>query len=373
MPDVPQAASLTSLAERARVVVDAAAISANVARMAGAAPRSACCAVVKADGYGHGAVTAARAALEGGATWLAVATAAEAAELRAAGIDARLLVLGPLTGPELGAVLAADADIVAWTEETIDAAAALGGARVHVKFDTGMGRLGTRDREGALALLRRCVDTPGIEPAGAMTHFATADELGDTYFGEQLAAFRAWVADARAIAPEAVVHAANSAAILRDEASHFDLVRPGVSIYGLDPFGADPGSRELQPALSLRAAIGAVRHVRAGQSTGYGRRWVAPADGYVGVIPVGYADGWRRGFTGRADALVGGRRCRLVGTVSMDSVAVDLGAEPVPVGTEAVLIGSQGGERIIAEDLARAIGTINYEITCGLGSRLPRR
>ncbi len=373
MAEVPQTASLAPESERASVHVDAAAIASNVARMAGAAPRTQCCAVVKADGYGHGAVTSARASLEGGATWLAVSTAGEAAELRAAGITARLLVLGPLTAPELEVVLRADADIVAWTDEILGAAAALGGARVHVKLDTGMGRLGTRDPDRALALLRRCVEMPGLEPVGAMTHFATSDELGDRFFGEQLARFQAWVPRAREVMPQLVVHAANSAAILRDEAAHFDMVRPGVSIYGLDPFGADPISRELRPALSLTATVGAVRHVQAGESTGYGRRWVAPTDGYIGVIPVGYADGWRRGLTNAADVLIDGRRVPLVGTVSMDSFAVDLGTEPVPAGTEATLIGSQGDERILAEDLARALGTINYEITCGLGPRLPRR
>ncbi len=373
MSDAASASSLRPRAERASARIDAAAITANVARMGGEAPRSVCCAVVKADGYGHGATTAARAALAGGATWLAVSTAAEAAELRTAGIDARLLILGPLTADELEVALAADADLVAWTDAMLDAAAALGGARLHIKLDTGMGRLGTRDPDKASRLLQRCVDEPGLEAAGVMTHFATSDELGDRFFGEQLARFAAWVPTARQIAPGLVAHAANSAAILRDDAAHFDLVRPGVSIYGLDPFGADPRSRDLAPALSLTASLGAVRRVRAGESTGYGRRWVADRDGYLGIVPVGYADGWRRGLTNRAEALVEGRRVRTVGTVSMDSVAVDLGSEPVPVGSEVVLIGEQGEERILAEDLARTLGTINYEITCGLGPRIPRR
>ncbi|MDO9352781.1 MAG: alanine racemase [Solirubrobacteraceae bacterium] len=373
MPDVPNPSSLRPRAERASARVDRSAIAANVARMAGEAPRSALCAVVKADGYGHGAVTAAHAALDGGATWLAVSTATEASELRAAGIDARLLVMGPLTAEELRESLDADADVVAWTDALLDAASALGGARIHVKYDTGMGRLGTRDPEKALGLLRRCVETPGLQAAGLMTHFATADELGDRFFGEQLARFLDWLPQAKAIAPEAVAHAANSAGILRDDACHLDMVRPGVSIYGLDPFGADPRPRELTPALTLSASLGAVRRVKAGETTGYGRRWVADDDGFIGIIPVGYADGWRRGLTGRAEALVDGRRRPLVGTVSMDSVAVDLGPEPVAVGSEVVLIGAQGDERILVEDLARTLGTINYEITCGLGPRVPRR
>lgn len=373
MPDVSHATPFSLQAVRVRAEIDPAAITANVGRMAAEAPRSQCCAVVKADGYGHGAVLAARAALAGGASWLAVATASEVRELRQAGIDARLLVLGPLTADELASVLADDADIVAWTDDQLDAAAALGGARVHIKLDTGMGRLGTRLPEEATRLLQRCVDTPGLEAAGVMTHFATADELGDRFFDEQLERFLDWLPAARAVAPALVAHAANSAAILRDPRAALDLVRPGVALYGLDPFGADPAPRSLRPALSLRAALGAVRPIRAGQSTGYGRRWVAERDGFLGVVPVGYADGWRRGLAGAASALIDGRRYPLVGTVSMDSVAVDLGPEPVAVGSEVVLLGTQGDERIIVEDLARALGTINYEITCGFGPRIPRQ
>jgi alanine racemase len=373
MSDAVPVSSLTPRAERVAAHIDESAIAANVARFASAAPRSRTCAVVKAHGYGHGPVTAARAAIAGGAEWLAVATAAEASQLRAAGIEARLLILGPLTDEELAEALAADADLVCWTDALIDAAAALGGARIHVKLDTGMGRLGTRDPAHATALLQRAVDTPGIEAAGAMTHFATADELGDRFFGEQLQRFADWLPTARAVAPDLIAHAANSAAVLRDEASHFDLIRPGVGIYGLDPFGADPRPRELTPALRLTATLGAVQPIAAGESTGYGRRWVAERDGFIGIIPIGYGDGWRRDLTGRADALIDGRRLPLVGTVSMDSVAVDLGTEPVAIGTEVVLIGEQGDERILVEDLARTLGTINYEITCGLGARIPRR
>jgi alanine racemase len=373
MSDVPLSTREASSLQRVWAQVDVDAIAANTSRLIRAAPRSACCAVVKADGYGHGAVRAAQAAVRGGATWLGVVTADEAEELRQAGIDARLLVLGPLTLSELERVLAIDADIVAWTDDILDAASALGGARVHVKLDTGMGRLGARTADDATRLLQRCVDAPALEAAGAMTHFATADELGDQFFDEQLRRFLPWVAEVRRLAPSAIVHAANSAALLRDEAAQLDMVRPGVALYGLDPFGADPASRDLQPALALRASLGAVQPIRAGQSTGYGRRWVAASDGWVGIVPIGYGDGWRRGLSDAAGAIVDGRWCPLVGTVSMDSVAVDLGAVPVPVGTVVTLIGTSGDHRIVAEDLARALGTINYEITCGLGPRIPRR
>lgn len=216
MPDAPASTRDATGVRRVWAEVDASAITANTQRIAAAAPHSACCAIVKADGYGHGAVRAAEAAVAGGATWLGVVTADEAQELRDAGIDARILVLGPLTLPELERALAADADIVAWTDGVLDAAIALGGARVHVKLDTGMGRLGCRSTTEASRLLQRCADEPSLVPVGVMTHFATADELGDRFFGEQLSHFAAWVDEARGIAPGVIAHAANSAAILRD-------------------------------------------------------------------------------------------------------------------------------------------------------------
>ncbi len=286
MPDASSPARGATHPQRVWAEIDPEAIARNVERFREAAPQSVCCAVVKADGYGHGAVTAARAAIAGGATWLAVATAAEATELRAAGITERLLVLGPLTPRELDEVLAADADLVAWTHEVLDAAAARGGARVHVKLDTGMGRLGTRDPQLAMELLRRCAEDSALEAAGVMTHFATADELGDLFFAEQRDAFLAFVEQARQVTPGVIAHAANSAAVLRDSATHLDMIRPGVGVYGLDPYGSDPGARGLTPALALRSTLGAVKPILAGQSTGYGRRWTAEEDGYVGIIPL---------------------------------------------------------------------------------------
>jgi alanine racemase len=330
---------------------------------------------VKADGYGHGAVPAARAALTGGATWLAVAAAHEARELREAGIDnVPVLVLGALSPEELDVALAARADVTVWREELVDAISARGGGRVHVKLDTGMGRLGTRDAAAALSVAARADAAPGVELVGAMTHFATADEPGDAFFGEQLDRFTAWIADVRAAHPTITVHAANSAATLRDPASHFDLVRTGVAIYGLDPFGEDPAARDLRPALELTSWVAAVKPIAPGESAGYGRRFVAEAPTHLATIPIGYGDGFRRAFTNNADVLVRGRRLPLVGTVSMDNVTVDAGADAAAaVGDEVVLLGAQGDERITAEELARRLGTINYEITCGLLPRVPRR
>jgi alanine racemase len=358
-------------AVRALARVNVAAIERNVARLrrelrAGAE----LCAVVKADGYGHGAAQAARAALAGGATWLAVAAANEAAELRAAGIHARLLVLGALSPDELDIALGADADVVAWREAFVDAVAGRGGGRVHVKLDTGMGRLGTRDPDEAARVVAAVTASDGVELTGAMTHFATADERGDAFFGEQLARFEAWALPLCERHPGLVLHAANSAALLRDAASHFDLARVGVAIYGLDPFQEDAGAQALEPALELASYVAEVKPCAAGESAGYGRRFVAERDTVLATVPIGYGDGVRRALTNNAELLVVGRRFPLVGTVSMDNVTLDLGADGGGVrhGDEALLI----GPGLPAEEMARRLDTINYEVTCAFTARVPR-
>jgi alanine racemase len=367
--------------------VDVAAIERNCARLSAVAAPARLCAVVKADGYGHGAIPAAHAALAGGAEWLAVATAAEAAELRAAGIGAPLLVMGALSEAELRVVLAARADVVAWREGFVAALAAAASQRsgsaqpgrsaaddpvgVHVKLDTGMGRLGTRDAEEALAVARAVAAAPGLRLAGAMTHFATSDD-DPAFVAEQLAAFAPWADAVRALEPDVLVHAANSAAALRVPDSRFDLVRCGIAVYGMDPFHRDPAAHGLEPALTLATYVAEVKLCAPGQSTGYGRRFVAEEPTWIGTLPIGYADGVRRALTNNADVLVGGRRRPLVGTVSMDNVTIDLGREGGRRGEPAVVIGAQGGERILAEELAERLGTINYEITTGISARVPR-
>jgi alanine racemase len=358
-------------AVRALARINVAAIERNVARLRRELrPGGELCAVVKADGYGHGAAPAARAALAGGATGLAVAAAGEAAQLRAEGIDARLLVLGALSPSELDVALGADADVTAWREPFVAAVAARGGGRVHVKLDSGMGRLGTRDPGEATRVAAAAADAGAVELAGAMTHFATADERDDAFFGEQLARFQAWVAPLVDRHPELVVHAANSAALLRDAASHFDMVRAGVAIYGLDPFQEDAAARDLEPALELASYVAEVKACAAGESVGYGRRFVAQADTTIATVPIGYGDGVRRALTNNAEVLVNGRPFPLAGTVSMDNVTLDLGADGagVRLGDEALLI----GPGLPAEAMARRLGTINYEITCALTSRVAR-
>lgn len=364
--------------QRTQASVNLAAIERNCARLCSELRAGVeMCAVVKADGYGHGAAQSARAALAGGASWLAVAGSREAAELRSAGVGgARVLVMGALTTVELEQALAAGADVVAWREGYVQAIAAAGGGRVHVKLDSGMGRLGTRDAAEASRVLAAARDTPGVQAVGAMTHFATADELDDDgFFERQLDAFTRWVRSIKAEQRDLVAHAANSAALLRDADSQFDMVRCGIAVYGMDPFGADPSARMLEPALELSSYVAEVKRCSAGESAGYGRRFIAECDTHLGVLPIGYGDGWRRGLSNNADVLICGRRHPLVGTVSMDNITVDLGADAGVErlrGERAMLIGSQGGEQITAEEVAMRLGTINYEVTCALTPRVPR-
>ncbi len=356
-----------SATRRATATVDVGAIAANVARLRRELQDGVrLCGVVKADAYGHGVAHAVGGAREGGAHWLATATAAEAAAVReVAGPNPRILVLGVTTPGEVGVALEADADVTVWDEGFL--AALPSSARVHIKLDSGMGRLGTRDPD----LATRLADSAAAREmlAGLMTHFATADERGDDFFGEQLARFCDWVAPLRERHHEAIVHAANSAATLRDPAAHFDMVRPGLALYGLDPFGEDAGERELQPALRLTSWVGAVKGIAPGQSAGYGRRFVAERDSVLATVPIGYGDGWRRALTNNAEVVINGRRHPLVGTVSMDNITVDLGpGSDVQVGDEVVLL----GDGISAEEIAQRLGTINYEVTCGLLPRVPR-
>jgi alanine racemase len=378
---LPRPGASSPLRSRAEARVDLGAIERNVGRLAAVAAPAALCAVVKADGYGHGMVPAARAALAGGATWLAVATAEEARGLREAGIEGPVLVMGALSPEELDVALAAHADVVAWREGFV---ARLGPAReavtrppaeavrVHVKLDTGMGRLGTRDPEEATRVAEAVAARPDLRLVGAMTHFATADD-DPAFVAEQLALFTPWAEAVKAAHPDVLVHAANSAATLREPAARFDLVRCGIAVYGMDPFHEDPAVHGLEPALSLISYVAEAKLAAPGQSAGYGRRFVAAAPTWVGTLPIGYGDGVRRGLTNNADVLVGGRRVPLIGTVSMDNVTVDLGgAGRDAVREEAVLIGRQGDEQILAEEVARRLDTINYEVTCGISGRVPR-
>ena len=362
---------------RAVAEVNLAAIERNTARLCDRiGPHTRLCAVVKADGYGHGAVQAAQAALRGGASALAVATADEAMQLRRE-LDRSVLVMGALSPEELRIAVAARAEIVAWdlgfVELLAHEAESAGPIDVHVKLDTGLGRLGTRDAEQALAVVKAVVSSPALRLTGAMTHFATSDS-DQAFAAEQLAAFEPFVAEARALATSDItVHAANSAGILRVPGSDFDMVRAGIALYGADPMNNDPDDHGLEPALALRSYVATVKPIIAGQSTGYGRHFIARHDSNIATVPIGYGDGVVRAFANNCDVLIGGRRYQVCGMVSMDNITVDIGADPlVSVGDRVTLIGTDGDQRQTAEDLARRVGTISYEVLCWISRRVPR-
>ncbi len=367
------------MAVRALARVNLAAIERNVISLrARLAAGTELCAVVKANASGHGAVPVARAALAGGASSLAVATAGEAAELRAAGLTAPVLIMGAISTAELPEALAAGAELVAWDErfvaELVGRADGRKPVRCHVKLDTGMGRLGTRDAGAALAVAESIrAGAPALALVGAMTHLATAD--GDQEFvAEQLAAFAPFVKQLQARFGRLAVHAANSAGTVREPASHFDMVRCGIALYGCDPMNQDPDHWGLEPALELSTYVAAVKLIRPGESAGYGRRFIADRETQIATLPIGYGDGVRRGLTNNCDVLITGRRYPLVGTVSMDNVTVDLGFAPdIAVGAPATLIGRSGDERQTVEDVANRLETINHEVLCGISGRVPRR
>jgi alanine racemase len=359
-------------------VVDPEAVGHNTRLLAGLAPDARFCAVVKADGYGHGAVAVSQAALAGGATWLAVAHAGEAVPLRAAGIDALILLLSEPTPSEIPVVVAHEVRTVVCTAPTIEALAGFASSSrpvpVHLKVDTGMGRIGCRPADALQ--LAACIDRePGLLLEGVMTHFALADEPGDPTTARQLDCFSE-VLDRleRAGLRPPFAHAANSAGLLAHPASHLDLVRAGIAVYGLAPSPALAGRVDLRPALSLHARVSLVKRACAGQSVSYGHRHTLAADTVLATLPIGYADGVRRalGLAG-APVLIGARRRRMVGVVTMDQLIVDCGpGGDVAEGDEAVLIGRQGDEEVTAEEWAELTGTIAYEVLTGIGPRVPR-
>lgn len=336
------------------------------------------CAVVKADGYGHGMAECAEAAIRGGASTLAVAAATEAFELRERVPGTPILVMGALTGAEVDVSLQARAELNVWRvgflAELAERSEMLGmRPRVHVKYDTGMGRLGERDPAVVRELVEACAADERVELAGLWTHFATADEDDESFLRGQLERFAELAVPLRERHPGLILHAANSAATLRGAEFHFDMVRCGVAIYGLDPFGADAAASGLAPAMSLHSYVADVKRYDPGEPVGYGRTWTAKGEALVGVVPIGYGDGYRRGLGNHCDVLVGGSRRPIVGTISMDNLTIDLGIESdAGPGEPVVLIGSQGGLEVSAEELARRLGTINYEVTCGISSRVPR-
>jgi alanine racemase len=329
---------------RSELTVDLGAVRRNARTLRRALDGAELWAVVKADGYGHGAADVGAAALDAGATALCVASVPEALALRRELGDARMLVMGPASRDEVGAAREARLELVVADGQIPE------GVRVHLKLDTGMGRWGLSE-----------LPAPTREVVGLMSHLAASES--DAEFTElQVERFR------RATEPFAQLtrHLANSAAALRVPAARFDAARCGIALYGISPFGADPADDALEPALRWESSLAQVKRLQAGESTGYGRRWVAERPTWIGIVPVGYADGFRRDLTG-TEVRVAGEPRRVVGTISMDAFAVELARE-LPVGEPVTLL----GDGVLAEAHARVAGTIAYELVTGVG-RAPER
>jgi alanine racemase len=339
------------------------------------------CPVLKADGYGHGAAGCARAAAEAGVDRIAMATAREAVQIRSAVPEMPLLVLGAMSPPEIDLALSTRAEVSAWDPgfiAAIDARAAKAGRTVgvHVKYDTGMGRLGSFDPGLVLAMCRQVDSSSNLDLRALWTHFATADEADRTFLDLQRERLASLGGEVRSEFPAVKLHAANSAAMICEPETHFDMVRPGVAVYGMDPFGIDAAGQGLQPVLSFHSYVASVKHFEPGMSAGYGRTWIAGKPTRVATVPVGYGDGVRRALSNRGHVIIGGNRFPIAGTISMDYLTVDLGdstaAGTVNIGDEVTLIGSQGEARITSEEVARHFDSINYEVTCGISPRVPR-
>ena len=331
-------------------------------------------AVVKANAYGHDVDHIAQVAVAAGARRLCVATLSEARHLRQIGIRVPILIMGPLDASSIGRAIDLDVSFTVLSHAMVDAlehvtrergARAARRARVHLKVDTGMGRWGV-PMSDAMEALERVRVMPGVELEGVMTHFATADDEDPAFLNIQLARFREFVAAVRIVEHSVVAHAANSAATLRRPDTHFDAVRCGVATYGMDPMGIGAARHDLEPVLELRSHVADLRELAAGESTGYCRSFVATEPTRIALIPLGYADGVRRSVgRGVGSALVRGVAREIIGTVSMDHVSlrVDTGVE---LGDVVTILGRDGASELRAEDHARWLGTINYEITCGI-------
>jgi alanine racemase len=352
--------------------IDLAAIrhNAGVLRPEGAALM----AVVKADGYGHGAAPVARAAIDGGASWIGVALVEEGVALRDAGIEAPILVTSEAPHGAEAIAIAARLTPVLYSEDGLDRmsrAARRAALPVHLKVDTGMHRVGVWPPEDMPAFARR-VEAAGLEVEGLWTHFASSEDDPELT-AAQFERFTRTVEAVRTIGIHPrILHAANSAATIAAPTTRLDLVRPGIALYGVLPARGVGDDLGLRPALTWRSRVTFVKRLAAGERVSYNHRYELPREATVATVPVGYADGLPRAATG-ADVLIGGRRCPIIGNVTMDQVLVSCGDLPVASGDEVVLIGPQGDDRLDAWDLAGSAGTIAYEIVSRLGRRVPRR
>jgi alanine racemase len=361
--------------------VDLAAVRHNAALLADRASPARLCAVVKAFAYGHGPLPVSGAALEGGADWLAVALVEEGADLRQAGVTAPVLLLSEPPHQAMADVVGLRLTPTIYTPDGLAAlaAAAAASARtepvaVHVKVDTGMHRVGAAHAD-AIKLALAVEELPQLRLEGLWTHFAVADAPGDGFTALQGHRFQAAIDElATAGIRPPLLHACNSAGALWHPGSHYDLVRCGIALYGVAPSPAMEGAADLRPALSLRARVAYVKEVDAGEGLSYGLRYRLERRSVVATVPIGYADGvpWRLGVSG-GEVLVGGRRRPIAGSVTMDQILVDCGDDrSVHAGAEVVLLGRQGPESITAWEWAERVGTIAYEILCGIGARVPK-
>lgn len=343
--------------------------------------------VVKADGYGHGYLEVSKTLLENGADCLAVAVLDEAIQLRKCGIDVPILILG-YTPPKYAEELIKN-DIMpnCYTYELAEAISAAGKklgkpGKIHIKVDTGMGRVGLRYTEDE-AINQATVDEiikianlPFVEINGMFTHFSVADENDDEYTLKQFKRFKSVCSRVKAAGVKVeLCHCCNSAGLMRFPEYHMDMVRPGIILYGLKPSEYVPDDiLKLKPAMSLKAQITNVKEVENGTSVSYGRKYISESKSTrIATIPIGYADGYSRVLSGRTEMIAGGKKCRQIGNICMDQCMIDVtNANNINIGDEVILFGSDGENVISIEEIADIMGTINYEILCVIGKRIPR-
>ncbi|MFF4604259.1 alanine racemase [Streptomyces sp. NPDC001339] len=373
---------MNETAKRARAAIDLAAVRSNVRALRERAPGAELMAVVKSDGYGHGAVPCARAARAAGAAWLGTALPEEAFALRAAGDTGRLMCWLWTPGGPWRKAIELDIDVAVsglWALREVTAAARACGrtARVQLKIDTGLGRNGCQPADWAeLTRAARAAEAEGaLTVTGVWSHFACADEPGHPSIAAQLAAFREALgtAEAAGLRPE-VRHLANTPATLTLPEAHFDLVRAGIGVYGISP-SPEIGTSEdfgLRPAMTLEASLASVKRVPGGHGVSYGHRYSTPGATTLALVPLGYGDGIPRHASGTGPVLVAGKWRTVAGRIAMDQFVVDLGGEPAEAGDPAVLFGPGDRGEPTAEDWGRAAGTIGYEIVTRIGSRVPR-
>lgn len=355
--------------------IDLGAIKHNVRELGRFSGSSMRMAIVKADAYGHGAVETSKAAIEAGADWLGVATPEEAEEL--AFLGKPILILSPVFEEATLDSIKFGISLCVFTKEHMlmaskKAAECGKKAKLHIACDTGMGRIGIRS-EAELEEVLLAADE-NIEIEGIFTHFSTADEADRSYTEQQIRRFRAFCDRAKALGFNPIVHAANSAAIMAFPEAHFDMVRMGVAMYGYFPasdFKAE--GIELKTAMSVKSAISHIKEIEAGEAVSYGRHFVAGRKSIIATVPIGYADGYMRANSNKAEVLVSGKRAKVCGNVCMDQIMLDITDIPnVKIGDEVVLMGKQGEESISAEELADNAGTISYEILTSFKGRMPR-